>query len=109
MNAHTNKGFASRVGFGLGTLVRFLITDPKPLRRWVKRTLVSGTLLVLASQAFSWLLSGALTLIVLGGAVLAFGGGFQMVPGKKTRLATDMSMARKGMVIMLPASELMIK
>lgn len=32
-----------------------------------------------------------------------------MVPGKKTRLATDMSMARKGMVIMLPASELMIK
>lgn len=108
MNAHTNKGFASRIGFGLGTFVRFLITDPKPLRRWVKRALVSGTLLVLASQAFSWLLSSALTLIVLGGAVLAFGGS-QMVPGKKTRLATDMSMARKGMVIMLPASELMIK
>ncbi|HFH3883409.1 hypothetical protein [Pseudomonas aeruginosa] len=74
MNAHANKGFASRIGFGLGTFVRFLITDPKPLRRWVKRTLVSGTLLVLASQACSWLLSGALTLIVLGGAVLAFGG-----------------------------------
>lgn len=108
MDAHANKGFASRIGFGLGTFVRFLITDPKPLRRWVKRALVSGTLLVLASQAFSWLLSSALTLIVLGGAVLAFGGS-QMVPGKKTRLATDMSMARKGMVIMLPASELMIK
>ncbi|MDF5957539.1 hypothetical protein P4110_30050 [Pseudomonas aeruginosa] len=108
MNAHANKGFASRIGFGLGTFVRFLITDPKPLRRWVKRTLVSGTLLVLASQAFSWLLSGALTLIVLGGAVLAFGG-LPNGPRKKTRLATDMSMARKGMVIMLPASELMIK
>lgn len=81
MEAHANKGFASRIGFGLGTFVRFLIADPKPLRRWVKRALVFGTLLVLASQAFSWLLSSALTLIVLGGAVLAFGGS-QMVPGK---------------------------
>lgn len=81
MEAHANKGFASRIGFGLGTFVRFLIADPKPLRRWVKCALVFGTLLVLASQAFSWLLSSALTLIVLGGAVLAFGGS-QMVPGK---------------------------
>lgn len=81
MEAHANKGFASRIGFGLGTFVRFLIADPKPLRRWVKRALVFGTLLVLASQAFSWLLSSALTLIVLGGAVLAFGGS-QMIPGK---------------------------
>lgn len=46
MEAHANKGFASRIGFGLGTFVRFLITDPKPLRRWVKRALVFGTLLV---------------------------------------------------------------
>lgn len=30
MNAHTNKGFASRIGFGLGMLVRFCLHDRRP-------------------------------------------------------------------------------
>ena len=37
MNAHANKGFAARAGFGLGTFVRFCLHDRRPALRWVKR------------------------------------------------------------------------
>ncbi|HEJ5511580.1 TPA: hypothetical protein SMN97_006333, partial [Pseudomonas aeruginosa] len=57
MNAHTNKGFASRVGFGLGTLVRFCLHDRRPVVRWVKRVSLLVVLFVIFAQNFTWMAS----------------------------------------------------
>ncbi|HHF0345247.1 TPA: hypothetical protein ACPH4X_006670 [Pseudomonas aeruginosa] len=66
MNAHTNKGFASRVGFGLGMLVRFCLHDRRPVLRWIKRVSLFLVLFVVLVQNFTWLASGFLTLLSFG-------------------------------------------
>ncbi|EPR4132198.1 hypothetical protein ACU5YK_006236 [Pseudomonas aeruginosa] len=75
MNAHTNKGFASRIGFGLGTLVRFCLHDRRPAVRWVKRTCLVVVLFVIFAQNFTWLASAFITLMSFGliGLVLVKG------------------------------------
>ncbi|MGV8534731.1 hypothetical protein [Pseudomonas aeruginosa] len=75
MNAHTNKGFASRIGFGLGTLVRFCLHDRRPAVRWVKRTCLVVVLFVIFVQNFTWLASTFMTLLSFGliGVVLVKG------------------------------------
>lgn len=75
MNAHTNKGFASRVGFGLGTLVRFCLHDRRPVVRWVKRACLAVVLFVIFAQNFTWLASTFMTLLSFGliGVVLVKG------------------------------------
>ncbi|BGE62645.1 MULTISPECIES: hypothetical protein [Pseudomonas] len=75
MNAHTNKGFASRVGFGLGTLVRFCLHDRRPVVRWVKRVSLLVVLFVIFVQNFTWLASTFMTLLSFGliGVVLVKG------------------------------------
>lgn len=66
MNAHTNKGFASRVGFGLGTLVRFCLHDRRPVVRWVKRACLAVVLFVIFAQNFTWLASAFMSLLCMG-------------------------------------------
>ena len=66
MNAHTNKGFASRVGFGLGTLVRFCLHDRRPVVRWVKRVSLLVVLFVIFAQNFTWMASAFMTLLSFG-------------------------------------------
>ncbi|HBO8107549.1 TPA: hypothetical protein NH603_005512 [Pseudomonas aeruginosa] len=66
MNAHTNKGIASRVGFGLGTLVRFCLHDRRPTVRCVKRVSLLVVLFVVLVQNFTWLASAFMTLLSFG-------------------------------------------
>ncbi|MGV8259666.1 hypothetical protein [Pseudomonas aeruginosa] len=66
MDAHANKGFASRIGFGLGTLVRFCLHDRRPAVRWVKRTCLVVVLFVIFAQNFTWLASAFMTLMSFG-------------------------------------------
>ncbi|EPH0640865.1 hypothetical protein ACSYE6_30590 [Pseudomonas aeruginosa] len=66
MNAHTNKGFASRVGFGLGMLVRFCLHDRRPTVRCVKRVSLLVVLFVVLVQNFTWLASAFMTLLSFG-------------------------------------------
>ncbi|WP_079394953.1 hypothetical protein [Pseudomonas aeruginosa] len=66
MNAHTNKGIASRVGFGLGTLVRFCLHDRRPTVRCVKRVSLLIVLFVVLVQNFTWLASAVMTLLSFG-------------------------------------------
>ncbi|WP_238943499.1 hypothetical protein [Pseudomonas sp. BDPW] len=65
MNAHTNKGFASRIGFGLGTLVRFCLHDRRPAVRWVKRTCLVVVLFVIFAQNFTWLTSTFMSILLI--------------------------------------------
>ncbi|MGP1842898.1 hypothetical protein, partial [Pseudomonas aeruginosa] len=64
--AHTNKGIASRVGFGLGTLVRFCLHDRRPTVRCVKRVSLLVVLFVVLVQNFTWLASAFMTLLSFG-------------------------------------------
>ncbi|HCF0985935.1 TPA: hypothetical protein NH748_005142 [Pseudomonas aeruginosa] len=66
MNAHTNKGIASRVGFGLGTLVRFCLHDRRPVVRWVKRVSLLVVLFVVFAQNLTWLASALMSLLCMG-------------------------------------------
>ncbi|HGM7974141.1 UNVERIFIED_CONTAM: hypothetical protein P3C85_11000 [Pseudomonas aeruginosa] len=66
MNAHTNKGIASRVGFGLGTLVRFCLHDRRPTVRCVKRVSLLVVLFVVLVQNFTWLASAFMILLSFG-------------------------------------------
>lgn len=66
MNARTNKGIASRVGFGLGTLVRFCLHDRRPTVRCVKRVSLLVVLFVVLVQNFTWLASAFMTLLSFG-------------------------------------------
>ncbi|HBO6056327.1 DUF3742 family protein [Pseudomonas aeruginosa] len=76
MNAHANKGFASRVGYALGMLVRFCLHDRRPVVRWVKRTCLVVVLFVIFAQNFTWLASAFMTLMSFGlfGLLLVKGG-----------------------------------
>ncbi|ETU89061.1 hypothetical protein Q094_03519 [Pseudomonas aeruginosa PS42] len=75
MNAHANKGFASRIGYALGTLVRFCLHDRRPVVRWVKRACLAVVLFVIFAQNFTWLASTFMTLLSFGliGVVLVKG------------------------------------
>ena len=75
MDAHAHKGFASWIGFGLGTFVRFCLHDRRPVVRWVKRTCLVVVLFVILAQNFTWLASAFMTLMSFGliGLVLVKG------------------------------------
>lgn len=60
------KGFASRLGFGVGRTLRFFLNDRNVGLRWVKRGLLGAALLVVFLSSFSWLLGSLLTLGCLG-------------------------------------------
>ncbi|MCO4067678.1 hypothetical protein FA101_28385 [Pseudomonas aeruginosa] len=66
MNAHANKGFASRVGYALGMLVRFCLHDRRPVMRWVKRVSLLVVLFVIFAQNFTWMASAFMTLLSFG-------------------------------------------
>ncbi|MBM0728243.1 hypothetical protein JOY19_34890, partial [Pseudomonas aeruginosa] len=55
MNAHANKGFAARVGYALGSIVRFFLHDRRPVLRWVKRVSLFVALFIILVQNFTWL------------------------------------------------------
>ncbi|EPN1347402.1 TPA: DUF3742 family protein [Pseudomonas aeruginosa] len=76
MNAHANKGFASRVGYALGTFVRFCLHDRRPVVRWAKRACLAVVLFVVFAQNFTWLASTFMTLMSFGliGVVVVKGG-----------------------------------
>ncbi|MCL8053569.1 hypothetical protein OE494_15630 [Pseudomonas aeruginosa] len=75
MNAHTNKGIASRAGFGLGMLVRFCLHDRRPALRWVKRVSLFLLVALVVSQNFVWLAGVSMTLLCV------FLVGFALVKG----------------------------
>lgn len=66
MEAHANKGFASRIGFGLGTFVRFCLHDRRPTVRCVKRVSLLVVLFVVLVQNFTWLASAFMILLSFG-------------------------------------------
>ncbi|RTB34943.1 hypothetical protein EJ640_09675 [Pseudomonas aeruginosa] len=66
MDAHANKGFASRIGFGLGTFVCFCLHDRRPVVRWIKRACLVVVLFVILVQNFTWLASAFMTLLSFG-------------------------------------------
>ncbi|KES20041.1 MULTISPECIES: hypothetical protein [Pseudomonas] len=65
------KGFASRLGFGVGRTLRFFMNDRKVGLRWVKRAFLVTALLVVLVNSFSWLLGSLLTVGCLGLALYA--------------------------------------
>ncbi|HHZ9516232.1 TPA: hypothetical protein ACWMKH_004835 [Pseudomonas aeruginosa] len=75
MEAHAYKGFASRIGFGLGTFVCFCLHDRRPVVRWIKRACLVVVLFVILVQNFTWLASAFMTLLSFGliGLVLVKG------------------------------------
>ncbi|MCO3054603.1 hypothetical protein FA249_32895, partial [Pseudomonas aeruginosa] len=64
MNAHANKGFAARVGYALGSIVRFFLHDRRPVLRWVKRVSLFVALFIILVQNFTWLASTFMTLLL---------------------------------------------
>ncbi|HEP7885655.1 TPA: DUF3742 family protein [Pseudomonas aeruginosa] len=66
MNAHANKGFAARVGYALGSIVRFFLHDRRPVLRWVKRVSLFVALFIILVQNFTWLASAFMTLLSFG-------------------------------------------
>lgn len=66
------KGFASRLGFGVGRTLRFFMNDRNVVLRWVKRALLGTALLLVLVNSFSWILGSLLTVGCLGLAVFAF-------------------------------------
>lgn len=66
MNAHANKGFAARVGYALGSIVRFFLHDRRPVLRWVKRVSLFVALFIILVQNFTWLASTFMTLLSFG-------------------------------------------
>ncbi|WP_240441061.1 hypothetical protein [Pseudomonas aeruginosa] len=66
MEAHAYKGFASRIGFGLGTFVCFCLHDRRPVVRWIKRACLVVVLFVILVQNFTWLASAFMTLLSFG-------------------------------------------
>lgn len=65
------KGFASRLGFGVGRTLRFFLNDRNAALRWVKRAVLGAALLLVLVNSFSWLLGSLLTLGCLGLALYA--------------------------------------
>lgn len=65
------KGFASRLGFGVGRTLRFFMNDRNVGLRWVKRAFLVTALLVVLVNSFSWLLGSLLTIGCLGLALFA--------------------------------------
>ncbi|MFP7789437.1 hypothetical protein ACLHUA_33590 [Pseudomonas aeruginosa] len=66
MNAHANKGFAARVGYALGSIVRFFLHDRRPVLRWVKRVSLFVALFIILVQNFTWLASAFMSLLCMG-------------------------------------------
>ncbi|HHQ2632919.1 hypothetical protein [Pseudomonas aeruginosa] len=65
MNAHANKGFASRVGYGLGTFVRYFLYDARPVLAWVKRAAFFSVIALFLSFSFSWLASALMSVLLV--------------------------------------------
>ncbi|MGU1044163.1 hypothetical protein ACSEUJ_00840 [Pseudomonas aeruginosa] len=66
MNAHANKGFASRVGYGLGTFVRYFLYDVRPVLAWVKRAAFFSVIALFLSFSFSWIASVLVSVLLVG-------------------------------------------
>ena len=87
------KGFASQLGFSLGSALRFFLADRNPLLRWVKRACFAVVLTLLLVKSFTWIAGAVLSLVCFGLVVLAlskFGG------STKTSSPADGSIALNG-------------
>ncbi|TEL81102.1 hypothetical protein IPC175_10870 [Pseudomonas aeruginosa] len=71
MNAHANKGFASRIGYALGAAVRFIAFDDQPTRRWGKRLVLLTLASLVLYFSFSWVAGVILNLICIVLVLLA--------------------------------------
>lgn len=63
MNAHTNKGLASRIGYTLGTAVRFIALDDQPVHHWGKQLVLFALVSLALYSSFSWVAGVILNLI----------------------------------------------
>jgi Protein of unknown function (DUF3742) len=70
MTTQTSKGFAQRLGYGLGRVVAFVIPRKTQtlVARFVRGGLIGAAIVVVAMN-YGWIVSSALTLMVLVGAL----------------------------------------
>lgn len=66
MTTYTSQGLASRLGYGLGRVVRFFLHDQNPTLRWVKRLVLMSVILLFSIPLFSWITS-----VLMGVATIA--------------------------------------
>lgn len=71
MTFQTTQGFASRLGYGLGRAVRFMLSDRNGPFRWIKRTVFAGVLIVIALRFGRDLVSALISMLVLGIGLIA--------------------------------------
>ena len=71
MSSQTSKGLASRMGYGLGRAVRFMLADSNVALRWIKRTVFASVLIFIALWFGRDLVSASISLLVLGIGLIA--------------------------------------
>ncbi|NNA97455.1 DUF3742 family protein [Pseudomonas gessardii] len=84
MITQTPQGVASRFGYGLGRVARFVLHDRNPVLRWVKRLALAAAVLYFSSDIFSVLASVAVLLLVFGGAFWLLSNSESSSSNKKT-------------------------
>jgi hypothetical protein len=75
MAARASLGIAELLGKTLGPVFSFALFDRNVRRRWVKRGIVAGLLLLAAGYLSRELAGGLMTILVVSGAVLAISKG----------------------------------
>lgn len=75
MAAKASHGIVDRLGKTFGTIFSFVLFDGNPRLRWVKRAIVAGLLLLVASCLSRELASGVMSVLVVAGAVIAISKG----------------------------------
>lgn len=75
MAARASHGIAELLGKTLGSVFSFALFDRNVRRRWVKRAIVVGLLLLAAGYLSRELASGLMTVLVVIGAVFALSKG----------------------------------
>lgn len=55
MTTHTTQGVASRMGYGLGRVARFLLYDRNPVLRWVKRGALVVAAVFFSAEILNWI------------------------------------------------------
>lgn len=83
MTTQTTQGLASRLGYGLGRCVYFCLNDTNVALRWIKRVVLAGLLLFVAFTFDRGLISGLVTLFIVGICLVA------LMKGRSARALSD--------------------
>ncbi len=86
MTVHSSQGLASRLGFGLGRGVRFLLTDSNVALRWIKRTVLAGIALFFAVNFIHGVVVFFIIIMIFGALITVL-----MKSGASKPLSDDIS------------------